>query len=172
MFVGPLRTARLVLEPLREDHLDEWSTALADPEIGRHIGGPDVTDRESLAERIRALLDGPPPELPERAWVNLIVRDQTDGNMVGRVEAAVYDTWAEVAYVFAPRVWGRGYASEATGALLAALADQGVAEALAAVHPDNAASIAVLGRLGFVQLPGPDRSMGSYDPGDLVFVRH
>jgi RimJ/RimL family protein N-acetyltransferase len=171
MSVTPRRTARLVLEPLREEHLDEWLTALADPEIGRYIGGPDVGDRDALAERIRALLAGPPPDFPERTWVNLMVRDLADGTMVGRVEAAVYGTWAEVAYVFAPRVWGRGYAAEATAELLAALAEQGVVESLAAVHPDNAASVALLQRLGFVRLPAPDRAMGSYDPGDLVFLR-
>jgi hypothetical protein len=52
-----------------------------------------------------------------------------------------------------------------------ALAEQGVVEFRAAVHPDRVASVALLQRLGSVRLPAPDRALGSCDPGDLVFLR-
>jgi RimJ/RimL family protein N-acetyltransferase len=163
----PLHTPRLRLEPLAAHHLAAWADALAAPEIGTYIGGPDVEGLDALAERIEALLAGPPEHFAERAWVNLMVFDHDV--MVGRVEAAVYDGWAEVAYLFSPTVWGRGYATEAVLALLDALRSAGVVEFAAAVHPDNAASVRLLERLGFERLTAPHRQLASYDPGDLVF---
>jgi RimJ/RimL family protein N-acetyltransferase len=169
-----LVTARLRLSPLRADDVDEWFVTLDDPHIGTYIGGPDVTTREALAERVAATLAGPPAHFDEDEWVNLIVR-RADGLMVGRVEATITrrpgEAWAEIAYVFAPAHQGQGYASEATAALLQALAADGVGTVLAAVHPDNAASVRLLQRLGFEQLAAPDRPMATADPGDLVFRR-
>lgn len=94
-----------------------------------------------------------------------------DGALVGRIEATCYGRWAEIAYVFGPTYWGHGYATEASrwllGYLSAALA---IDEVWAAAHPENARSHRLLIRLGFRSVPKPERLLGSYDPGDLVFV--
>jgi RimJ/RimL family protein N-acetyltransferase len=47
----------------------------------------------------------------------------------------------------------------------------GITELWAAVHPDNAASIRLLGRAGFTETAVLSRPVGSYDDGDLVFAR-
>ena len=57
----------------------------------------------------------------------------------------------ELGYWIAPTVWGRGYASELTGASLAFARDRlGWSEAQAFVRPQNTASRRVLEKAGFV----------------------
>lgn len=53
-------------------------------------------------------------------------------------------------YTIAPEYAGQGYATEAVLAVLDWLAKSGVQKALAGVEPENAASIRLLVRLGFV----------------------
>ncbi len=55
----------------------------------------------------------------------------------------------EVAYFFAPEVWGRGYASELVQASLAAARAGGAPLLTAFAHPQNPASRRVLEKAGF-----------------------
>lgn len=60
---------------------------------------------------------------------------------------------ASVAYVVLPPVWGRGIAKRATAWLLEQLrAEFGVVEAQVEIHEDNARSLALARRLGFVEV--------------------
>jgi RimJ/RimL family protein N-acetyltransferase len=90
--------------------------------------------------------------------------------VIGRLEATTYGDWGEIAYVFGPRWWRQGLASEATAWLVRHLADRGAAELWAAVHPGNTASQRLLARLGFHRAT-PARPLASFDPGDEAFVR-
>ena len=169
-----MQTERLLIEPLSPEHARDLFAALDDPRVGTYIGGPDVTTLDALERRIAALVAGPPDDHPEDRWLNWVVRRTGDGAAVGRLEATTYpDGWAEVAYVFGPAFWGAGYATEGAAWMAAHLAaEYGIDELWAAVHPDNAASIRLLDRLGFVARPAPPaRPLGSYDDGDLVFAR-
>jgi RimJ/RimL family protein N-acetyltransferase len=91
---------------------------------------------------------------------------------IGRIEATLHeDDWAEVAYLLGPAYQGRGDATRAMRWLLAHLRDLGATDVWAAIHPANARSIALARRLGFTAAPlPPARPLGSYDPGDAVFV--
>lgn len=161
-------TERLALEPLDHDHADGLVAALRDPSVARFLGGPDVTTIEALHARIDGLHAGP---RPGEVWWSFAVRRRADGVIVGRIEATSYGAWAEVAYLIGPAYQRRGFATEATGWLLAQLAAAGVREAWATIHPDNAGSRGVLARLGFTACAEWSRPLGSYDPGDEVFVR-
>jgi len=55
-----------------------------------------------------------------------------------------------IGYTVAPEYAGQGYAAEAVRAMLGWLAKSGIHKALAGVEPENAASIKLLERLGFV----------------------
>jgi RimJ/RimL family protein N-acetyltransferase len=168
-----MQTERLVIEPLARAHAAALFAALDDPRVGTYIGGPDVTTMEALERRIDALAAGPPAEHPEDRWANWVARRAADGTVIGRLEATTYpDGWAEVAWVFGPAYWGAGYATEGATWMRAHLvAECGISELWAAVHPDNAGSIRLLGRLGFERQPAPPaRPLGSYDEGDLVFA--
>ena len=163
------QTARLVIEPLAHAHADGLVAALADPSVGAFIGGPDVTTVEALHARIDRLARG--PGRPGERWLNFAVRVRATGVIAGRIEATVYGSWAELAYLLGPAWGGQGYAREAVAWLIAQLRAAGVAEVWAAVHPDNARSIRLLEALGFVEAARGGRALGSYDPGDRVFRR-
>ena len=70
-----------------------------------------------------------------------------EGRVVGK--AGLY-RFPEIGYIFHPGVWRRGFAREALRAVVRRAFDvHGLREIRADVDPDNAASLAVLGRLGF-----------------------
>src|SRR5262249_30728125 len=73
--------------------------------------------------------------------------------------ATTYGDWGEISYVFGPRWWGQGLASESTHWLLHHLADQGTPELWAAVDPDNEPSQRLLLRIGFLQVSEPTRAL-------------
>jgi len=162
-------TSRLAIEPLGLAHAGALHAALDHPDVHRFLPAPDVTSVDALRERIARLAATPPPA-GERWW-NFAVRQHDDGAVIGRLEATTYGAWGEIAYVFGPRWWGRGLATEATAWLVGHLADHGCAELWAAVHPANAASQRLLLRLGFTAADRPGRPLGSFDPGDAVFRR-
>lgn len=171
------RTERLLIETRTVAHAAELCAALADEAIGRYIGGPEVTTLEAMVERLEYVAAAEPEQWGER-WLNWVVRvaDEPGAPLVGRIEATVHvgrqPLSAEVAYVFSPAWSGRGYATEATAWMLDELRDaHGVAVAYATVHPDNASSVRLLGRLGFAASTAAGELLGSYDPGDLVFER-
>jgi RimJ/RimL family protein N-acetyltransferase len=164
-------TRRLSIEPLARRHAAGLVAALDDPRVGVHIGGPDVTTVAAMRRRIARLRAGPPPERAAERWWNFALRRQSDRAIIGRLEATTHGDWGEIAYVLGPAWWGQGYATEAATWLLEHMARHDVVELWAAIHPGNLASIRLVGRLGFAPAPGPARDVGSYDPGDLVFVR-
>ena len=57
----------------------------------------------------------------------------------------------EIGYLFAREAWGRGIAREAVSAVIAHLFARGERRVFADTDPDNAASIRMLERLGFVR---------------------
>jgi RimJ/RimL family protein N-acetyltransferase len=106
----------------------------------------------------------------DERWWNFAVLLRADRTIIGRLEATTYGDWGEIAYVFGPRWWGQGLASEATRWLIRHLALHGVAELWAAVHPANEPSKRLLTRIGFTAAGEPTRPVASFDPGDVAFV--
>lgn len=166
------RTARLAIEVLSQEHVDGLFAALDDDRVGRYIGGPDVTTVDALRARIELLAAGAPAESGE-TWLNWAVRlADAERPVIGRIEATLHDGIAEIAYVFGPAWWGRGYATEATTWLVDVLAARhDVASLWATVDPANTSSTRLLERLGFRRVEAPTPSLLSYDPGDDVFTR-
>lgn len=148
---GPLTSARLRLDPLRVDDADEMVGLLADPGLYRYTGFETPPSFPELRERYRRLTAGPPPPWAD-LWLNWIVRAQ--GVAVGYVQATVMADAAEVAWVIGASHQRLGYATEASRAMLRALADGGVRTVRAHIHPRNVPSQAVAARLGMRRLPG------------------
>ena len=148
--------------------------ALDDERVGRYLGGPDVTTLEATVTRIESVNAGPGPDWDEE-WLNWAVL--LGETVIGRLEATLrHDTQetgvAEIAYVFGPRWWGNGYATEATAWMTDHLADaRRVSQWWATVDPANTASINLHERLGFAATGLPDLGLESFDEGDLVFTR-
>jgi RimJ/RimL family protein N-acetyltransferase len=164
-------TARLLIEPLATEHAEGLLAALDHPSVGEYIGGPDVTTLAALRDRIDFVNRGPGPEYHPEQWFNAVVMLRDDRTIIGRIEATTYDEWAEIAYVFSPHASGAGYATEAVEWMIADLHQRGFCELWAAVHPDNAASLRLLARVGFAETDHLARPVGSYDEGDLILWR-
>lgn len=147
----PIHIERLLLRPWRpHDERDPtvYRCLVADPEIMRYyyadVLGPEESD-ERLAER-DAAIDRP------GGWMNLAVETSDAGVLVGDVGLA----WmgddphqAEVGYTFVPEHHGRGYATEAAGAVVdLAFTGLGAHRVIGRLDARNTSSARVLEQLG------------------------
>ncbi|BCJ57110.1 GNAT family N-acetyltransferase [Micromonospora endophytica] len=144
-------TDDLRLRPVGEDDLVEFFAQQLDPEANRMaaFGAPDPTDRRAFAAHWVRILTGPQ---------NLARTVTVDDEVVGYVLAFPVDDRTEVSYWIDPERWGRGYATRALAALLREVTRRPLHARAAA---DNAASLAVLRKCGFV-VRGTERA---YAPG-------
>jgi RimJ/RimL family protein N-acetyltransferase len=129
-----LRTARLVLRPLCASDEVDYVQALADPAV--HAWLRDASEPFTAAD-FRAYL---PQDWPGRRWAI-----EANGAMVGLITLD-----PQFGYWIAPRAQGRGYASEAARAVLAAhFADRDAPGLMTQHRAENVASARVLAKLGF-----------------------
>ncbi|MEU3610264.1 GNAT family N-acetyltransferase [Streptomyces sp. NPDC035033] len=105
-----LRTARLLLRPVRGADVPALTRLWTDPEVRRHLGGPVVEPVVRI--RQRRIVGAP--------GCHAVVRAE-DGVLLGlvTVEAEGRGGEAEVSYQFLPEHWGSGYAREAVAAVVA-----------------------------------------------------
>jgi RimJ/RimL family protein N-acetyltransferase len=145
---APLTTARLELEPLREDHASELAPVLDDPALHAFTGGTPSTEAQ-LRERYARQATGRSPD-GTQDWLNWVLRDRATHDAVGTLQATVYDEGrtAELAWVIATGRQGEGLATEAATAVRDWLRAHGVTSLVAHIHPDHAASAAIARRLG------------------------
>jgi RimJ/RimL family protein N-acetyltransferase len=113
----PLRTARLVLEPLEARHADAAFAGFADPTLHTYTPSEPPTDVEALRAHFARLSAG--SGRPTEDWLNWIVIAQDGGAYVGWMQATVFDDrTASVAYDIFSTHTRRGYAREAAAAML------------------------------------------------------
>lgn len=137
----------LGLRPLRVDDAAEMAEVLADPSLYEFTGGepPSVAD---LERRYAVQTRGRSADGSEQ-WVNEIV--EVDGRAVGYVQATIpADGATEIAWVIGAPFQDRGYARQAARLLIEQLADRGVTEVVAHIHPDHIASQRIAAALGMV----------------------
>ena len=169
-----LRTERLILRPVTAgDHAvlqAHWTT----PDVRRFLfDGATLSAAEITAaiedsardfgragyglwlihEKAGTDLAGMDLAGTDLARTDLVGTDLAGADLVGTAGLRpLEDLGLEIFYSLAPGSWGRGYATEAAGAVLAyALGPLGLPEALAEVDEGNAASIAVIERLGMTR---------------------
>lgn len=145
-----IRTERLVLQPLASGHADAVADLFSAPEMSAHFD-MDLSDR-SLAEAMveERLAYAGPPELGH--WVLLL-----DGRVVGlahlRPSHELPGGLAEIGWYVDARYWGYGLATEGARALLRhGLDDLRLDSVWALVRVDNAPSLRVAERLGFLDV--------------------
>lgn len=141
-----LRTERLILRPVTvHDHtalLGHWT----DPEVRRFLFDDEVLPPDEIltviAESASTFADG-----GYGIWVI-----QAAGELAGTAGLRPLENLGiELVYSLAPPAWGKGYATEAAGAVLDyAFGQLGLPEVLAEIDQGNAASVAVIERLGMV----------------------
>ena len=156
-------TVRLTFEPLSVDHAPPMFRLLTDPRIYRHLvhlAPPESV--EALAGRYAAQARGVHEDgSPLAIWV---IRDGDE--RVGFVQSKGDERAPEIGYLLGPDAWGRGIATEATGALIDHLFAATAAQELRAViAPANAASLRVVRKLGFEARPAQE---GDDDPHHVL----
>jgi RimJ/RimL family protein N-acetyltransferase len=143
----PLETERLLLRALRAGDARIIHGYRNDPEVARY---QDWTLPFSLAmaEQLvyeQALIEGP----IRGDWIQLGVEHQ--GELVGDMAVGLdrAGTVATIGYTLRTDRQGRGFATEAAGALIDALFARGVGRVVATIDPLNVRSARLLERLGF-----------------------
>jgi RimJ/RimL family protein N-acetyltransferase len=144
----PDPTPRLSYRPVGPADADALHAVWSDPQVMRYLPSePDGSIDETLerVERHRRRYE-------QTGYGLCAVVERESGDVVGvcglfPVEWVGPDV--EVAYHFARRVWGRGYATEAAGAWVElALGRLGLARVVALAYPANRASTRVMEKIG------------------------
>jgi RimJ/RimL family protein N-acetyltransferase len=147
----PVRTERLVLRPFVPSDLEPLLAIQSDPVAVRYVPYPP-RDREAVAAVLERKIANTTLR-SEGDLVELAVALDDGGSVIGDVLLAlrsVEHETLEVGYIFAPASGGRGYATESVRALLGlAFGSLGARRVIARVDDRNAASSALLSRLGF-----------------------
>ncbi|MGE0812543.1 MAG: GNAT family N-acetyltransferase [Vicinamibacterales bacterium] len=141
-----LTTARITLAPLGE--ADVWTVhALwTDPDVRRHLWDDVVI----TPERAREVLQAGTRDFRERHYGLWGIHEGPADALAGFVGCRPWLTGEpELVYGLRPAWWHRGFATEASQAVLAYVFETlGHPSAVAATDPPNAASIRVMERLG------------------------
>jgi RimJ/RimL family protein N-acetyltransferase len=146
----PIATSRLDLVPQAPDDADEMVSVLAGEELYAFIGGSAPT-LDELRERYRWQSIGRSADGSE-VWHNWIIRPRPGGQAVGFVQATIREggRQAEIAWVVGLAWQRRGYATEASLALVGWLDARRVRRITANIQRDHMASEAVARRIGLL----------------------
>lgn len=143
-----LLTSRLKLRTARADDLEAMHAVLSDARATRWWSTPPHETLEQTAEWLEGMI-ARGPDQPD-----FVI--ETGGRVVGK---AGFFELPEVGYILHPDVWGQGLATEAVAAAVDhVFATRDVDVLTADVDPENAASIRLLERLGFVETGAAQRT--------------
>jgi [ribosomal protein S5]-alanine N-acetyltransferase len=150
-----LATERLVLRPVTaRDHpalLAHWTT----PEVRRFLFDGGIISADEITEAIEESTR----DFAAAGYGLWLIQEKERPDLVGTAGLRPLERLGlEIFYSLAPASWGKGYATEAARAVVEhALGPLGLPEVLAEVDEGNAASVAVVERLGmtpFEVVPG------------------
>jgi RimJ/RimL family protein N-acetyltransferase len=143
----PLVGARVLLRPFRPGDVPAVLAYASDPEVTRHLAWDAYDDPDTAAAFIRSTLGG------GDAWIARAVVLRATDAVIGGVDLRVVsplDGRAELGYGLARAHWGRGYAHEAAGLLVAfGFARLGLRRIEAYCAVENVRSARTLEALGF-----------------------
>ena len=150
----PIETERLVIRAfVPAEDAAAMAEVYCDPEVMRYIPGGAFADVDAVAVELERYVDAQ----AERGFSVWAVVERNSGRVVGDAGFGIFAPTndVELGYTLARRWWGRGYATEAASACLAAgLADLDVPLIVAVVDADNASSLRVAERIGMERI-GP-----------------
>jgi RimJ/RimL family protein N-acetyltransferase len=151
LFVA-IRTTRLILEPITEDHAEVMFRLLDDPSLYRYMPSEIPPSVAWLRERYRVLSRGVSPDASQ-LWLNWIVSRVEDRIPIGYVQATIPLSLdhALMGWTIGRAAQGHGYARESVRAVCSHLMRNGVAEIRATIDVRNAPSIALAESVGFVR---------------------
>lgn len=156
-----IETARLDIRELSVDDHEFILRLLNEPSFLQFIGDRGVRNPDDAR---RYLVNGPVASYERHGFGLYLVELKEGGIPIGMCGLIKRESLADVdvGFAFLPQFWSKGYASESASAVMAhARGALGLGRIVAIVSPDNAGSIRVLEKLGFVfermiQLPGDE----------------
>ena len=148
-----IETPRLIMRPFDLAEAGEAFAWFGDPRVMRYVPtGPDPS-----IERTRSRLAGYVAHQAANGFSKWAVVDRASGRLIGdagllRLDSQGWPGWIDLGFRLVPGSWGRGLATEAAHAWAnAAFSRFHLATLVALVHPDNAASLRVVEKVGFRQ---------------------
>ena len=150
-----LSTERLVLRPVTADDHAALLAHWTQPEVRRFLSDGAVLSAAEVAEAIEESTG----HFAARGFGIWLIELASGTGLVGTTGLRpLEESGLEIFYSLAPGAWGHGYATEAARAVLEyGLGPLGLPEVLAEVDEGNAASVAVVKRLGmtpYAVVPG------------------
>lgn len=140
-----VRTERLVLKPYSEADAKPIAALLTDPEITKTFMVPEfetAAQAEALARKLIAF-----SRIEDT--VHLEYGVYLEGRLIGFInDCGAEHGEIEIGYVIAPAYQGKGYASEAVGAVIGELREMGFRKVTAGYFEENAASRRVMEKCG------------------------
>lgn len=152
--MSEIRTARLTLRRARIEDLDAVHAVLGNRQATRFWSTPPHATIEESRVWLQSMIDA-----PADASDDYLV--EFEGRVIGKAGC-----WRlpEIGFILHPDFWGRGLAREALEAVIARVFSRFPVGALTAdVDPRNAASLALLKSLGFVET---GRAKGTWQLGE------
>ena len=160
-----IQTERLLIRPFVPEDFEAFWSFMGDLEATRYMA---FTGEQQTYDGTKAMLETVMTSYAgEEPVCALAITDRRSGDYVGSCGLAPYAEPEEVEcyYTVLPRYWSKGYATEATTALLKYVFEVlGVARAVAFVREGNPAAIRVAEKVGMtfdgmveredVQMPG------------------
>jgi RimJ/RimL family protein N-acetyltransferase/ribosomal protein S18 acetylase RimI-like enzyme len=147
----PFRTERLLIRDMALDDVESFHARRNHPEVARY---QNWTLPFSMEEAQRIIASCSIMEGPERdGWWMVTIADPDTDEPVGDLAIHLSATghFSEIGYTLHPDHWRKGYAVEATAALVDYLfAEVGVTRVFGMLHPDNPPSAQVLERVGML----------------------
>ena len=147
-----LVTPRLRLRQLQVEDAPSLLAIHQDSEAMRYWGSEPFADLAAAQEYVATCRTGWQLPVPVTRWA---LQRQADGALLGTCGLFNWDPyWRKCAlgYELARSAWGQGYMREALATLLPwAFKHRPLHRIEALIHPDNAASLALARRVGFVQ---------------------
>lgn len=141
-----VETPRLLLRAWRDDDAEPFAAMNADPEVTRYVGGPLArTESDAMLARLRE-------RWAEQGYGRCAVESRADARLLGSVGLGPHPAApgeVEIGWRLVRAAWGRGIATEAALAVRdLAFDDLALPRLVSVTQPANAASLAVMRRIG------------------------
>jgi ribosomal-protein-alanine N-acetyltransferase len=153
-----LVTKRLRLRRFRADDVEGLHACFGDPVAMRYWNTPPCKTPAETQRSVRALAKA---GSPNKKWFGWAIAEKRSDRCIGMVNyhhREQRNRRLEIGYILSPARQGKGLMTEALKAMLGyCFKDLGVHRVEALIQPDNAASIRLAVRLGFLLEGGPLR---------------
>jgi ribosomal-protein-alanine N-acetyltransferase len=145
----PLRTERLLIRDWSLDDVEAAYKIYGSSEVARWISTGAVDDVSAMRSVLEAWVEAQPNLVPPAGrWA--VVRTE-DGEVIGGLSLRLmppFEEDFELNWQLRPDVWGQGYATEASRALIRWAFKQGLEEVFAVARAENKRAIATARRIG------------------------